>query len=171
MNKFKTTPHGSLWVESTESLDETMYALKLYIRSSAAATSFKYDPKATTTLMKLCRDLTGYDFKAFLIQNFNNGLARRAELVMSILQYLQGGVTNRAVATQLSIGENQFLQGVSKDMNFTHTIPVGMHARLPAGIEDVTNKDFYRLIECLGPVKVARLFLMLAGDTHNAIRQ
>lgn len=171
MNKFKTTPHGSLWVKSTDSFTEGVYTLKLYARAAAAATSLKYDPKSTLAVMAQCKEFIGNDFKAFLIENFNNGFARRADLVTTIIRYLNGDVTNRAVTTQLTIGENELMQRVSKDMNFTHTLSESHSAKLPKGIELVTNKDFYRLIECMGPVKVARLFLMLAGETHYVIRQ
>ncbi|UYE93491.1 virion structural protein [Shewanella phage FishSpeaker] len=171
MSKFKQTPHGSLYVKSTDSFTEAVYTLKLYIRAAAAATSLKYDPKSTIAIMNLCRELSGGNFKDFLIENFNNGFARRADLVTSIVRYLNGEVTNRAVTTQLKIGENEFLQRVSKDLNFTHTVSEMHTAALPKGMEQVTNRDFYRLIECMGPVKVARLFLMLSGDTYHVIRQ
>lgn len=171
MSKFKNTPHGSLWVKSTDSFTEGMYTLKLYTRAAAAGTNLRYDPKSTLAVMDLCRELTGESFKDFLIANFNNGFARRADLVSTVIGYLNGTLSGGAVTTQLTIGENEFLHRVSKGLNFTHTVTESHTAKLPKGIESVTNKDFYRLIECMGPVKVARLFLMLAGETFYAIRQ
>lgn len=171
MSKFKATPHGSLWVSSTSDFTEALYTLKVFCRSAAAASTLKYDAKSTLAIMSICRDMTGLNFKEFLIENFNNGMARRAPLVTEIVNYLNGDVTWRAVKTQITIGENALRQKVTKDLNFAHTIEEKQSSSLPKGFEKITNKDFFRLIECLGPVHVARLFLMLAGESFYVTRQ
>lgn len=171
MSKFKATPHGSLWVSSTNEFTESLYTLKVFCRSAAASSSLKYDAKTTLMMMDLCREMTGRSFKDFLAENFNNGMARRAPLVTEIVNYLNGTVTWRAVKTQITIGENALRQKVAKDLNFAHTVAERQSSTLPKGFEKITNKDFFRLIECLGPVHVARLFLMLAGESFYATRQ
>lgn len=172
MSKFHATQHGSLWVTTTDGFTEDVNTLKVFCRGAADSTNLQYDPTVLIEVMKVCKGMIGPNFKAFLEENFKNGLARRANLVTEIIRYLNGEVSYRAVTTQLQIMENEYLQRVNKSINFIHTLKdTPVRAQLPKGFDKITNQDFYRLIECLGPVKIASLFLILSGDTFYAIRR
>lgn len=170
MHKFKRTQFGALSDDlAGYSLEEIILDLKTYCRSAASNFDVKVNPKISTDMMKHCQRLIGYSFREFIDANYNNQLSRQSELMKSIVRYVSGKGTHNQVRTQLVINQNTILQRVNKTINYVHDPASNLQNKELEGLRSVTNRDFFKLIECLGPLDTARLFLMLTGETENVI--
>lgn len=141
--------------------------LKSYARSADRYYEVKTDPEVIANITNICFNLTGKNFKEWLRINAEKG--KQVSLVKEIIRYLNGETTSRGIDTQILIGENRVIAKESETFDAVSTYTPGKYD-IP-GIKTVTNKDFYKLVEAIGPYRLARLFLMILGDTINVERK
>ncbi len=144
-----------------------MGILKTYLRS---ADDFKYmtNPKSISDLLTHVKPIVGSNFKSFLIANYDNGIGVRSELVKTILHYFGGKVSARAVIARIKTDETMCVGRLRVNTDETPQLKQvrGFDDDTLKLLEDVQPLDFFRLIEAIGPVLLAKLFLTFNGEVH-----
>lgn len=117
-------------------------------------------------IIRLVRRLTGDTFSQWMRANADGPLA---SLVRDILNYLNGKVGHLTINTAISIHEERMKTTPHRhDAVYVPTNAAGGSALDPllkSGLE-LYDFDLYRLIAGMGPIAVARIFLLHGGESY-----
>ena len=155
-------------------IDEAHFAivvrnLKSYIRSSLNNPTVKVEPTLVSEVIRDMNSLTGGDFRSFLIANYNNGLGPVSQLSKEIVSFLYDGTNLSGLTTRINVEErkNQFHEEPAMK-NVPRYISVdGTSSDKFNNVDKIVNYDFYRVLAALSPIGMARLFLVLSGETYD----
>lgn len=170
MANFRKVPFG--YVDS-RLLDPTLTVinqiLSAYI-SSAQNMEMKIDPASIKEVMELGEKITGGDFRHFLMANYEQGRGKRARLVRSITQFLQGKIDGRMLAQTIT-GDEQIVSTTQlKHVKNEYNASIDYRGAddVERFLQGVVQNDLYVMVEGIGPHLYARMLITLTGETAYA---
>lgn len=141
--------------------------IRAFIRGSIQNYDTKTNPFLYLELLKAGKALTGPDFRDFLVANYHNGLGPCANISLTILNYLKGDVSARAVVSSIRIEEGN-VDYYNRHQNWHKRMVSNMSKKETVPIFDqVQNFDHYRLLRAIGIENWARLLMVLLGESVN----
>lgn len=144
--------------------------IRTFLNSTAQNYALKINPFGYREIMRATRLLMGEDFKGFIAANYKNGLGPCANLFSTILMYLSGKVSARAVAQSIRSMESivEYNNKTPNGWTSRTIMSAGKHNNQLHSLDNITNFDYYRLIRGIGVENLSRLFLVILGESHNA---
>lgn len=141
--------------------------IRTFLNSSTQDYKMKTSSRSYQEVLRAARVLIGEDFKGWLVANYKNGLGPCANIVGTILLYLNGQLSARSIGSNISIGESTVIYNNS-NMNAweRRSITRSTEQKSPILLDNVTNFDYYRLLRGIGVEFLARLILVVLGENR-----
>lgn len=141
--------------------------IRSFLNSAAQDYEMKISPRTYKEVLRAARVLIGEDFQGWLVANYKNGLGPCANIVGTILLYINKLNSARSICSNISIGEsvvthnNNQINGWEKNV-----VTPNKNQKNPIMLDEVTNFDYYRLLRGIGVEYLARLLLVVLGENR-----
>lgn len=170
MNKFRRVNHGFVLATTSCDVVKTQFKVLGLIKDSIDEDlSPKNKAAVTTDVLEVSRELVGGRFKEFVEVNYGGGRSPLANLMKSVVQYLNGRVGFRNLLSLINIEENKlgiFLSD-NRELPNPSLLKAGTPIPLLEGSDVLRNDDLFKLLEGIGPVNYARILLLLNGSVQH----
>lgn len=152
--------------------DADIYAasenIRAFMNTSVQDYKMKTNPLIYQEILRAGRVLIGEDFRGFLVANYKNGLGPCASIISSILLYLSGKTSARAIMGDIRRYEEIVHYNNSNPGAWSDRVINNAHnsKQSPVLLDNITNFDYYRLLRAIGVENFSRFLLVLLGETR-----
>lgn len=156
---------------SVDVLDPSMNSIseniKIYLRTAAQEFEYLKSPKSIAEIIRYAKQYMADDFQSWLSVNFDKGTGVRAEMVRRILGFISGSVSGQLLVEGLRIDQRKIILCAAEDDFDGHILrklPRKYDSKWDDLLDQVTNDDFYKVVEGIGPQALAIMLLTFNGD-------
>ncbi|UVD32086.1 hypothetical protein [Vibrio phage phiKT1028] len=140
--------------------------LRAYVKSSQDM-EMMIDPGSIKETLELAQKFIGGDFKHWMMANYDHGQGPRARLVRNIVKFLNGDISARTL-TQCITADEQYV--TTTELKFVKGAFRGVVDRrdyddVERVMAELTDRDFYLLVEGIGPQMLARMLITFNGES------